>query len=101
MKEITGNLWMSHATGQLIAITTNGDVNSQGRAVMGRGVAKQAATRYPYFPIEVANHIKQRGNHVHLFPQLSLVTYPVKHHWNEIADLDLIVRGARELVELL
>jgi hypothetical protein len=29
-----------------------------------------------------------------------LGTFPVKHHWREKADLDLIERSARQLVEL-
>ena len=49
MKEITGNLWRQPQA-DLICITTNGYATRAGKAVMGRGCAKQAANKYPEIP---------------------------------------------------
>ena len=47
MIEITGDLWDYLGNADVICITTNGFVKRNGEAVMGRGCAKQAASRYP------------------------------------------------------
>jgi len=44
VKEVDGNLWEIEADWRVI--TTNGFVKKDGRAVMGRGVARQALQRY-------------------------------------------------------
>lgn len=50
MKEVYGDIWEYHKQGYWIVITTNGFVKKNGCAVMGRGVAKQAVTKYPSLP---------------------------------------------------
>ena len=45
MIEVVGNLWTYAA--DFRAITTNGTVKFDGRAVMGRGCAREATQRYP------------------------------------------------------
>lgn len=99
MIEAIGDLWKDRLLASAICITTNGDVNREGRAVMGRGVAKQAAERFPQLPRLVACSIWAIGNHVAPILE-NLVTFPVKHHWDEKADFHLIERSARELVQL-
>ena len=47
MIEIRGDLWSHIGKADVICITTNGFVKSNGDAVMGRGCARQAARRYP------------------------------------------------------
>jgi hypothetical protein len=85
-------------------ITTNGTVKDNGRAVMGRGVAKQATQRYAYLQKALGELLQTLGNHVHVLRiatgEPTLVTFPVKHEWEERADLELIARSARELVIL-
>lgn len=82
-------------------ITTNGIVNASGRAVMGRGVAQQAAIRYNTLSVRLARRLKDHGNHVHLFPEWLIATFPVKHHWRDQADEMLILQSALELAETL
>jgi len=102
MREATGNIWM--VTCDAIVIPTNGDVNRHGEAVMGRGLALQAARRYPLLPKVLAHLMRELGNRVldcyrpRHCP--TIITFPVKHHWSEPAQLDLIERSARELVAL-
>lgn len=104
MREITGNLW-DYINDGWIVITTNGIVNAKGGCVMGRGTALQAKRRYPGLDIRIGNMIKKRGNHVWIFDMgyditgapTRIVTFPVKHHWQEPADLQLIAQSAKEL----
>ncbi len=85
-----------------IVIPTNGDINRQGKAVMGRGLALQAARRYPLLPKVFADLLRDNGNHVLDVYQPrhmpTILTFPVKHHWHHIAELELIERSAQELV---
>jgi len=98
MTEITGaDIWDFHARGLRICITTNGDINRYGRAVMGRGVAKQAALKFPNLPLELSRQLRTGGNNVHLFPHYNLCTFPVKRHWKDMADLKLIEQSCIQL----
>lgn len=99
MKEITGDLWDFHAQGHYICITTNGTVRRDGACVMGRGIAKQAAQKFPDMPVRIGNSIKSIGNHVRVFELCKLISFPVKHHWAEVADLRLIEQSAKELAD--
>ncbi len=104
MKELTGDLWEVEADARVI--TTNGLVKKDGRAVMGRGVAKQAAERYPWLPEWLGLSLRVIGNHVRMFlpnegNATYLIMFPVKHNWWETANLDLIKRSAEELVTLI
>ena len=102
MREIRGNLW-DFKRDNALAVTTNGTVRRDGWAVMGRGCAREAADRYPGLQEVLGREIEEKGNHVFEFfmlDGLTLFTFPVKHRWHEPADLDLIERSARELVEI-
>ncbi len=99
MVEIRGNLWTFHMEGDWVAITTNGDVRGDGHAVMGRGVAWEATVRFPKIAYHLGKLLKREGNFVHCFNTLQLFTFPVKHHWKERADLELILDSAQQLVD--
>jgi hypothetical protein len=98
--EVVGNLWSYPADFRVI--TTNGAVRSDGRAVMGRGCALEATKRYPKLARLLGERLRARGNHVQFFSdhelgdRVGLFTFPVKHRWNEPADLDLIRRSTGE-----
>jgi len=94
VKEVDGNLWEIEADWRVI--TTNGFVKKDGRAVMGRGVARQALQRYPGIDRLLGNHLR-RSNRVHVLSEYRLISMPVKYNWWEDADPDLIERSAREL----
>lgn len=101
MHESFGNLWHSYDRGYRICITTNGALNSRGECVMGRGIASQAKERFPFLPLLLGKSIKANGNHVYYFEEYDVYSFPVKHHWAEKADLQLIKRSAEELVFLV
>lgn len=99
MRETNGDLWTVHAEGAWIAITTNGMTRRDGTAVMGAGLAKQAAVRFPALPGLLGSHLQQSGNHLATWPAFRLITFPTKHDWRAPSDMALIERSARELVQ--
>lgn len=106
MREVKGNLFDYPA--DAICITTNGDVNTKGLAVMGAGVAKQLTERVPNVRRVVGDMIKRDGNVVNLIMtglpfdglQSAIVSFPVKEHWYETARLDLIWGSALALEQM-
>lgn len=90
-----------------ICIPTNGIIRRDGLAVMGRGVALEAARRQPWIQAELADCIKKYGNIVSLlqwpdtarFPY-HLVSFPTKNHWKENSDILLIQRSAWQLTRM-
>lgn len=97
MREISGNIWHLYDRGHWLVVTTNGFVRKNKTCVMGRGIALQAARRFPDLPGELGQRILDGGNHVEVFPQYRIITMPVKHNWWERADLVLIERSAQEV----
>lgn len=108
MNEARGDLWEYPADYR--CITTNGYVKTNGEAVMGRGCALEAAQKWPALPEVLGEMIKAGGNHVYelgfatahdevrsIRHAWNVLSFPVKHHWREKADLDLIRRSANEL----
>ncbi len=98
MKLIRGNIWDSGA--DAICVTTNGIIKHNGRAVMGRGIALQAANRYPQLALALAKAIRDNGNHVHRFEEndCAIITFPTKNHWRDPSSIELIAQSAHELV---
>lgn len=84
----------------LRCVTTNGVVKNNGSLVMGAGVAKEAAKRFPELPHLLGQLVDERGNHVFVFDQFGVASFPTKHHWKENSDLQLIEQSCRELVWL-
>lgn len=87
-------------------ITTNGAIKTDGRAVMGRGVALQACERYRGLRLAQGRALRRCGNVPTILVagvaevEPALVSFPVKHHWADWADLMLIDQSARLLVAL-
>jgi hypothetical protein len=98
MTEITGNIWDYRET-SIVAITTNGQVTKNGKAVMGRGVAAQAASMFPSLPARLGQCLAASGNHVHNL-DYNIISFPVEHSPYDVPDLHLIERSAQELVTL-
>ena len=104
MKEVHSDLWNAITDGfNIIVITTNGAVRKDGAAIMGRGVALQAKKRYLGIEYVLGRLIRENGNHVNLITGNTpkIVSFPVKHHWRQKADLKLINQSVLELVQLI
>lgn len=103
MKQATADLWKFPADAR--CITTNGATRQDGQAIMGRGVAAQAKAKWPMVAAVLGWQLRADGNHVHVVmagagDTAVLVAFPVKHRWQDPADLDLIKRSCGELMDL-
>lgn len=98
MHEVTGNLWEYPADWR--CITTNPIINRHGQLVMGRGCAREAAERFPGLPEYAAQRVALNGNVVQSIVAHNLILFPVKHHWQQPADLQLIRQSAERLGQL-
>ena len=95
MIEVVGNIW-EYADSSVIAITTNGSLTRDGRAIFGRGVARQAALRYPGLAEKLGRLLAEGGSHVFDLG-CGIVTFPVEETpWSQ-PDLRIIARSAGEL----
>jgi len=120
MKEIQGDIWQSKA--DYICITTNGIVKKDGCLVMGAGIAKEAADRFPELSFDLGDLVSIGGNHVYAtnyfygiefgkvysgkycipIPEDTLdngriLSFPTKHHFKAKSDLKLIKQSCTEL----
>jgi hypothetical protein len=99
LREVVGDIWDYGAT--VIVVPTNGFVKTNGRNVMGAGLAKQAVARYPGIDEILGKAIQNGGgNHVHMIRH-NVVSFPVKDHWTQDASLALIGQSAVELHEMM
>ncbi len=101
MLEAKTNLWTADA--DLRCVTTNGHISRAGKVVMGRGCARELRDAAPGVDARLARLVRAHGNRVFRFTRINgadVASLPVKHHWKEEADPDLIVRSVRQLVEL-
>jgi len=106
MIEIYKDLWDCDG---VRCITTNGFVKSNGRAVMGAGVAKEARSRIPDIDLSLGRSIRKHGNVVARiagpdkvpYHHQNVLAFPVKHVWWEQADLELIRSSAVQLSRLI
>lgn len=96
MREETGDIWEYLGRG-VIVLTTNGSCG-KGRAVIGRGVARQALAHFPELPEVLGTLLAEKGNHVHVLGR-GFVSFPVEESAWEWPELRLISRSARELRE--
>ncbi|MGH7181732.1 MAG: ADP-ribose-binding protein [Nitrospiraceae bacterium] len=97
MQGIKGNIWTFHPANWIV-IPTNGSIKKDGCAVMGRGLALDASRRYPLFPQQLGQVLKQVGNHNAVWAAFKIITFPVKHEWHEEADITLIEESMKNLI---
>lgn len=98
MFEITGDIW-SFLGCAMICVTTNGSVTKDGRAVLGRGCARQAGEQFPDLASRLGSLLQRSGNHVHALGN-GLVSFPVEETAWSLPDPHIVQRSARELREL-
>ncbi len=96
MKYMSGDIW--ELTDQLrgwAVIPTNTTIRSDGKAVMGAGLAKEAAERFPGLPERLAEHIKIFGEGI--YTEMPIVCLPTKHNWRQPSRIEWIEQGCRDL----
>jgi len=99
MIEQVGNMWYSCC--DYVAVTTNNQIKRNGCLVMGAGVAKQAALRFPELPRLLAEHVSKNGNVPAVFDKMGIVTFPTKYNWRNPSDIELIRESAQTLVNII
>ena len=100
MLEAVGDIWEHAVRGEIVAITTNGSLTPDGRAIFGRGVARQAGLRYPGLAEKLGRLLSEGGNHVFDLG-CGIVTFPVEETPWSHPDLRIIARSAQELRSLV
>lgn len=95
MLESVGDIW-EYAGTAVIAITASGTLTRDGRAVLGRGVARQAGERFPGLAAILGSLIATQGSHVFDLGN-GLVSFPVEESAWSLPDLRIIARSAEEL----
>lgn len=109
MKQQKADIW-TLLPGHHIVIPTNVGWKANGANVMGAGLAKDAARRYPELAAWYGAFCKEHAalTSVTSYPAGPLILFPVKKlrmeqpwmSWASEASLDLIERSARQLSEL-
>jgi hypothetical protein len=100
VREIQGDIWDYHAQGDVIVVTTGGMLTADGRALLGRGLAKMAGMRFPWFARQLGECITAGGNHVYHVGE-RLIAFPVEESPFTNPDPRLISRSATELTALV
>ncbi|MBK5274803.1 MAG: ADP-ribose-binding protein [Desulfuromonadales bacterium] len=95
MLEALGDIW-EHAGQGIIVITSSGSLTRDGRAVLGRGVARQAALRFPDIVDRLGRLLAEQGSHVFDLGD-GIVSFPVEESAWSLPDLRIIARSAQEL----
>ena len=100
-----GDMLRSLSPEDVYLVTTNSYIRRDGALVMGRGAAKQLATRFPKLPYEFGKRIKHLDEYnigvlTDLNTKLNLGAFQVKYHFKDAADLALIERSVDELVSV-
>lgn len=90
-----GNIW-DHSDGWIV-VTTNMMIKNNNTAVMGAGIAKEAATRNKELPAKLATHIHRRGTA--LFYCKPYICLPTKIDWKDNSIIELIEDGCKELAD--
>lgn len=106
MRTATGDLWTYPA--QAIVIPINWRTKKNGEAVMGAGVAKQAAQRWPWLPRHLGLEIaasKAPKFCIDLTARMEsdgpvILSVPTKRDWRDPADLGLIALAPAFLVTM-
>ena len=101
-----GNIWSYHPS-HYIVIPTNVGWRKNGKNVMGRGLARQAAERYPELPRWYGRLCKGHGSIIGIFHN-DLIMFPVKPlnesaphlSWKSKASLKLIEASVEKLAFL-
>ena len=92
MVVVTGDLWAGPANAWRV-VPTNRMTRRDGSAVMGAGIALQAAKRFPGLPR--AYGVALRGGCMGLWAYAPghVLRLPTKHDWRDNADIGLVARG--------
>jgi hypothetical protein len=116
-KELYGDMFsvvdFTFTTPPALCITTNGDIDKNGNAVMGKGNALEFKKLFPGIETKLGAYLKQYGNRVFNlgsyrlqsvtdgdYVDIKILTFPTKHHWKENSDITLITKSCEQIIEV-
>ena len=103
MKIEKGNILNYIGTSDIVCVTTNGIVKSNGELVMGAGCALAFKKLFPSLPKTLGEKVKAKGNRPLVGGVASgtyIVSFPTKEHYSSKSDIELIKNSAKFLVEI-
>lgn len=101
IKIVKSDIWKFLEQGRVIVVPTNGYVNKDGKAVMGKGLAHQASKLFRNLDFALGNQIKKDGSNVFYFPRQRLIMFPTKDNWKNPAEIDIIINSCKALKRLM
>lgn len=109
MLELRGNydIFSLPQNREAMCVTTNGIVKTDGHAVMGAGIAKQADQIFHLSNL-LGKYINQYGNRAFNLGRFqrpngavfTVFSFPTKHNWKENSDITLICKSCEQLMEM-
>ncbi len=102
MIEAVGDLWKHPARFKVVPI--NWTLNKRGALVMGAGVAKQAADRYPELPYDLGKFVRMRtrdslGPTPVFVARYNVIALPTKTDWRFRSELPFVEKMIQLLAE--
>jgi hypothetical protein len=80
-RQLKGNIFDHLAEADAVVVTTNGFVKRNGRAVMGRGIAKEMNKKVKDLDLALGKHLRENGNVVGIIGEIDgtpIIAMPVK-----------------------
>ncbi len=103
-KIYVGNPFEIFVEGDVICVTTNGEIKKDKRAVMGKGIAKFFRDTFKDVDLLLGKYLKLFGNRAFMLGEyqygnkmVKLATFPTKHTWRGKSDLNLIAASAKQI----
>ena len=104
------NIFYLPKDGEAVCVTTNGIIKSNGHAVMGAGIAKEAndifhlSEKLGFFLKQYGNRAfnlgKYKRNNEDISDIFTVFSFPTKHHYKDKSDINLIIKSCNELVQM-
>jgi hypothetical protein len=103
-----GDMWSVFGKTDWFLITTNPIVTKDGLAVMGRGIAKQAAERFPTIRRDFGDKLIREGHRdsyevstIGFYEGQRVGYFMVKNHWRDPALHEVIQNSVESLLSIL
>jgi len=109
MRIVYGDLFTCPHDNDAICVTTNGIVRTyNSTAVMGAGIAKTFATKFPKLPKILGKKLIKYGNHAFYLDRVLnygeeyyILSFPTKEHYRDKSSIDLITKSCYELIDIV
>jgi hypothetical protein len=105
---LKGNMWDVYEESDLFCITTNSYVTGSGHLVMGRGIAEEAAEKFPELPAAfgslILDYARDSSTKINYYlvhhVALHMAAFQVKYHYRHPARIELIKGATKKLSQM-